>query len=202
VQELVFHELNRTDALRLAKHNPEECRRQLDFLPFKVATMGGEQHFTSGKGAYLRAAIEGAYAPPPGYRQEQERRQKTERQAQQKRLTQARRNHQERFWEAYQGYLGEVEDELATSLPEAYRAFREQEQKTRTTLARLRVKRPLEEFETQTAHQQRLLEFFSKVADSPVLDFWEWDARHNPQTLVGPGENPPSLQGMLTGRSR
>jgi hypothetical protein len=30
-------------------------------------------------------------------------------------------------------------------------------------LAQLRVKKPLEEFETEAAHQERLVEFFRKV---------------------------------------
>jgi hypothetical protein len=54
------HGVNRADAVRLVKEQPEECRRQLDYLPF-VPT------FTSGKGAYLRSAIEQGFGPPKKY---------------------------------------------------------------------------------------------------------------------------------------
>jgi hypothetical protein len=59
-QQLVTAGLNRADAERLAASSPEECRRQLGFLPFVT-------EFRSGPGAYLRAAIEQGFAPPPAF---------------------------------------------------------------------------------------------------------------------------------------
>jgi hypothetical protein len=197
IQELLAHDLNHADAVRLAREKPGECRRQLDFLPFKIAALGGEQHFTSGKGAYLRAAIEGSFAPPPGYKQEQARRQKAEQEVERKRVAEARRSHQEHFYEAYRDYLRSIEEDLAAGQSEAYQGFRDQEQKTRTNLGRLRVKKPLEEFETEAAHQERLIEYFRQVPDCPVPDFWEWDARHNPQPFGEERESPSLLQSAM-----
>jgi hypothetical protein len=51
--------MNRTDAERLAKAKPDECQRQLSYLPFK-----GD---VENPGAYLRKAIEGGFAAPKAY---------------------------------------------------------------------------------------------------------------------------------------
>lgn len=61
--------LNRADARRLAREQPDECRRQLAFLPYV-----GE--FRSSRGAYLRTAIEQGFAPPPGWQAAQEQEEK------------------------------------------------------------------------------------------------------------------------------
>lgn len=55
--------LNRSDAERLATTKHEEAERQLQYLPFKKDL--------ENQGAYLRAAIEGGYAPPKEYQQAQ-----------------------------------------------------------------------------------------------------------------------------------
>ena len=59
-QGLIQNGVNRGDALRLAKDSPEECRKQLSYLPF-VGT------FKRSKGAYLRVAIEQGFAAPSGF---------------------------------------------------------------------------------------------------------------------------------------
>ncbi len=66
IASLVGEGVNRADAARLAQEAPDECRRQLQYLPFVAA-------FKSGKGAYLRSAIEQGFGPPKGYAQAQER---------------------------------------------------------------------------------------------------------------------------------
>lgn len=48
--------VNRADAERLSAERPEECERQLEYLPF--------QRDLENPGAFLRSAIEGAYTPP------------------------------------------------------------------------------------------------------------------------------------------
>ncbi len=59
--------MNRSDALRLARDFPDECERQLEFLPFV-------SEFRSSKGAYLRAAIEQGFSPPTGWDEAQRKR--------------------------------------------------------------------------------------------------------------------------------
>lgn len=64
VDALVTEGLNRTDAKRLAAATPEECWKQLDYLPFVTS-------FKSSKGAYLRSAIEQGFGPPPEWERAQ-----------------------------------------------------------------------------------------------------------------------------------
>lgn len=59
-RRLMAEGVNKADAERLAREKPDECRRQLEFLPFV-------QKFRTSKGAWLRSAVEGKYGPPPGY---------------------------------------------------------------------------------------------------------------------------------------
>jgi DNA-binding transcriptional ArsR family regulator len=70
-------------ATRLAAQLPEECARQLTYLPFV-------ENLRSSPGAYLRAAIEGRYAPPPGWARAQDKQQQKERAEQQRRTRVAR----------------------------------------------------------------------------------------------------------------
>ncbi len=60
VEELFTAGVNRRDAERLAQNRPDECRKQLSYLPYI-------EEFKSSPGAYLRRAIEEGYAPPPKY---------------------------------------------------------------------------------------------------------------------------------------
>ena len=74
VDRLLASDVNRSDAVRLASQVPEECCRQLEYLPF-VST------FRSGKGAYLRSAIEGSYGAPKAYREAQQKEQRAQKRA-------------------------------------------------------------------------------------------------------------------------
>lgn len=60
VRQLIAADVNRADAVRLARDFAEECTRQLAFLPYV-------ERFTKGRGAYLAAAIRDGYGPPVGY---------------------------------------------------------------------------------------------------------------------------------------
>lgn len=66
VLDLVDAGLNRADALRLAEAEPDECRRQLAYLPHVAG-------FKTSRGAYLRAAIEQGFAPPKGWQEARDR---------------------------------------------------------------------------------------------------------------------------------
>ncbi len=45
-------------------------------------------------------------------------------------------------------------------------------------------RRYLEESETEENHLKRFTDFFQNHPECRVLDFWEWDAQHNPQRFV------------------
>lgn len=182
-QELMRQEVNRADALRLVKTHFEECQRQLQYLPFKIAELGGEQHFKTGKGAYLRSAIEGGFAPPTACKVEKERsRLKREKQSTQKQQA-ARTAHYAQYQAAYYAYLRIIEQQLAKDHPENYTAFQIQTEETRQRLAKLSSKKPLEAFCTEEAHANRLVEFFALISDRTVLSFWDWDAHFNAERL-------------------
>ena len=59
VARLIAAGLNRSEAQRLAGESPEECRRQLDYLPYKSGM--------TNPGGYLRRAIEDGYTAPKDY---------------------------------------------------------------------------------------------------------------------------------------
>lgn len=123
IENLVEQQLNRVDAIRLAQEKPEECQHQLNYLPFKISEIGGEDQFRTGKGAYLRRAIEQEFAPPKSYQEHQLRIQK-----QQKAETQARQRHekearQERLRPEYFAYLKTIEGHLKTHVPRAHEHF-------------------------------------------------------------------------------
>ncbi|MES2459252.1 MAG: hypothetical protein V4671_01625, partial [Armatimonadota bacterium] len=65
ITKLIAADLNREVAERFARERPDECRRQLLYLPYVT-------EFTSSRGAYLRRAIEQGFSPPRAYTQSQE----------------------------------------------------------------------------------------------------------------------------------
>jgi hypothetical protein len=73
-EQLRGHGVNRATATRLAREMPDECRRQLSYLPFMT-------EFRSSKGAYLRAAVEQGFGPPPGWEAAEAKTQKAARAA-------------------------------------------------------------------------------------------------------------------------
>jgi len=116
VEELVASELNRGAALLYAKGNPQECRRQLEYLPYVA-------EFKSSKGAYLRSAIEEGYGPPKGYttakKQEEAARKKREESEQRKAQEAAQKAAQAANAAQVDDSIGRLEIED----PEAFSAF-------------------------------------------------------------------------------
>ena len=107
IEQLVSAELNRGDAERLAREKPDECRRQLEFLPHV-------KEFKTSRGAYLRRAIEEGYGPPKAYSQVQAREESAQAARRQRghealRLAEetARQSHEKRHSEAFARFLGE-----------------------------------------------------------------------------------------------
>ncbi len=88
VEELVANDLNHSAALRLARERPDECRRQLEYLPHVA-------EFTSSRGAYLRSAIEQGFGPPKGYAHAQEREAQEARRAEAARAREAAQQQEE-----------------------------------------------------------------------------------------------------------
>jgi hypothetical protein len=59
ILRLVQAGMNESDAVRYARSVPEECKKQLEYLPFKKDI--------ESPGAWLRSAIEGRFGAPKGY---------------------------------------------------------------------------------------------------------------------------------------
>ena len=68
--QLIENGVNKRDASRLASEFPEECRRQLAYIPFVT-------DFKSTKGAYLRSAIEQGFSAPKNYLEEEKKKLET-----------------------------------------------------------------------------------------------------------------------------
>lgn len=82
VADLAKAGLNRADARRLAGAHAEECRRQLQYLPFKIGL--------DNPGAYLRTAIEGHFSPPKAFLQVKEREDRARKRQEETKAVQAR----------------------------------------------------------------------------------------------------------------
>ena len=186
IQALREAELNRSDAERFAREKPAECRRQLEFLPHV-------REFKTGRGAYLRRAIEEDYGPPKGYAQEQTRqasletaRRKRGAAALQAAEIVARQSHEERCSEPYLNYLRERVGEAQRTQPEAFQSFEQGEAAQRATLTsgpfagRPLQQKALEVFDGEAMRMERARDFFHARGFS-ILNFWEWDAAHNPK---------------------
>jgi cation transport regulator ChaB len=65
IEALVEQGINAADAERLARTKPDECRRQLEFLPFHEKPRS--------KGAFLRSAIQDGFGAPAAFEEAQER---------------------------------------------------------------------------------------------------------------------------------
>lgn len=183
VEQLVANELNRSDAERLAREKPDECRRQLTYLPFVP-------EFKSTRGAYLRAAIEGGFGPPKSFtaqaRQEKARQQQGAEVARQE----ARQSHQRSYLAAYLAWMKERVGELESSAPDLLADFQETEATERARLTRLFPARSsllettLQDFDRPQARLERLRKFLAKHQPALQLpDFWAWDAHHNPASF-------------------
>jgi hypothetical protein len=187
VEQLVGQELNRADAERLAREKPDECRRQLEHLELVT-------EFKSSRGAYLRAAIEGGYGPPKGYGERKARAETERRRQEEADRRKARQTHEETHREAYLVWLGEQVGQLEQTQPGAIAAFREAEGERLASYRRnfpaqsRMLATALADFERTESRAERLLEFLRKSYPAvQVLDFWGWDAAHNP-TPFGTGD--------------
>ncbi|WP_309710660.1 hypothetical protein [Armatimonas sp.] len=126
VQQLITAGLNQADAERFAREKAEQARHQLDYLPYKSNL--------ESPGAYLRAAIEGGYAPPKEYaqakRKEDQARKKRE-ESERKQAAEALKLAQEA---AEAARVDESLEQLEKTQPEAFTAFSAYVVKQRTVL--------------------------------------------------------------------
>lgn len=107
--------VNRRDACRIAQENPDECRRQIAFLPYAPV-------FKSSQGAYLRSAIEQGFAPPSGWLLAQEATLKAQRQQ----ARQAERKNEETRQRAERERLQEQKTRLKAERPDLWAAIRQE----------------------------------------------------------------------------
>jgi hypothetical protein len=184
VQRLIENEVNRSDALRLAGEKPEECRRQLRYLPHVP-------EFRSSRGAYLRAAIEGGYGPPKSYTEQTRKEETRRRQAEETTRKQARQSHEKAYHGAYLRWLAERIGELESAAPEVITAFQAGDAAERARLTRLFPQRSsllettLQDYDREESRIERLRKFLAKHHPEQRLpEFWEWDATQNPARLA------------------
>jgi len=112
-------------------------------------------------------------------------------------LGKARECHQAAFFGRYEDYLRQSEIALQRASPALYAAFLERRQETRHRLLGglfLASAETLARFDSERSRLLGFAEFFHRHPEHPVLDFWEWDARLNPQGFGGGGMNASRLQ--------
>ena len=187
--QLMAHGMGQGAAALYAKAKPDECRRQLEYLPHIT-------EFKSSKGAYLRSAIEEGYGPPKGYEEAKKAQAARAKAEARDTAAKARRSHQEAHQSAYDAYMGECLDRLETTAPEAYSAFCAWEEKDR----HFWVRGPMaakdyaqQRIATYDEPEDRCNRFRSYLAEQAkdkkrvpgVPTFWEWDKDHNPEPFHG-----------------
>ncbi len=185
---LIGADLNRGDAERFAREQPEVCRRQLKYLPFV-------REFKSSRGAYLRRAIEGDFGAPAAYARQQAHQEakatsatQQDQEGDEKRREKAREGHQKRLYGAYEQYLRERVGEASETQPEAATELLAQEDVQRATYTsgplagRPLTLKALEVFEQETSRLERARLFWCKRGVE-VLNFWKWDRSLNPEPL-------------------
>lgn len=129
VCELVSHGVSRTAAERYAREKPEDCRRQLEYLPFAT--------FRTTKGAYLANAIRDAYGPPAGYETERARKDREHEAAVRHLARESRRERAGAIRDEMLARVGEAYRELEKSQGEAFLAFCDHVEKERAKTARI-----------------------------------------------------------------
>lgn len=187
---LVGADLNRGDAERFAREQPDVCRKQLEYLPFV-------REFKSSRGAYLRRAIEGDFAAPAAYARQEHRqpareeailpseRQQSQVQAEVEH-EKARQSHEKALCGAYKQYLVERVGEASETQPEASTALLQQEAAQRSTYTsgplagRPLTEKALEVFDQEESRLERA-RLFWRAQGVEVLDFWQWDKKLNPE---------------------
>ena len=101
-----------------------------------------------------------------------------------KALGTAKERHQAAFYVRYEDYLRQTEIALQKADAALYAAFLEHRGETRQRMNGglfLASADTLAKFESERSRLLCFAEFLHRHPEHPVLDFWEWDARLNPQ---------------------
>jgi hypothetical protein len=113
--ELMAAGVSKTEAQHLAQQYPDECRRQLEFLPYAEVK--------STPGAYLAAAIRQGFAPPRAFQEGQDRRVEAERRRKAAEAQAARERADTARRDADQALLDSELATLEVDAPDAFLAF-------------------------------------------------------------------------------
>lgn len=188
-EQLMAHGLGKGAAEIYAQAKPEECRRQLEYLPYVT-------EFKSSKGAYLRKAIEDGYGPPKGYEAAQAAAAARAKSEGRISAAKARESHEEAHRSAYHAFLGETLAQMETTAQEDYNAFCAWEQKDRLFWKNGPMSKKdyaQERIAIYDEPEERLKRFCRYLEErekdkKPVLgvpSFWQWDKAHNSQPFQG-----------------
>jgi hypothetical protein len=178
IEQLVRNELNRGAAILYAKANPEECRRQLEYLPYVT-------EFKSSKGAYLRSAIEEGYGPPKGYAKAKNQEEAQKRKEEEAARAKARQSHEEAHRRENILSLCQWAGQMKEEHHEAFTAFESYVERKRAERARSKVfpKDPalqeivLAEFSTEKKRLELFIEFF-RQNPCPLPELKAWLQKH------------------------
>ena len=99
-------------------------------------------------------------------------------------LGRAREAHQAAFQDRWREYVRATELRVQASHPEAYAAFAAERSRLRHSMTRglfLFSAETLARFDGEASRLAGFAEFFHNHPQCPVLDFWQWDERLNPQ---------------------
>ena len=99
-------------------------------------------------------------------------------------LGKAREAHQTAFRDRWRDYLRETEKRVQASHPGLYAAFAAERARHRHLMSggvMLVSAEVLARFDGETSRLAGFAEYFHNHAQCPVLDFWQWDERLNPQ---------------------
>lgn len=173
-KQLLEHGVHPDKARELVRAEPEEVRRQLEYLPYRAVKKN--------KGGMLRDAILGRWTPPDEYlelKKRQVEQQESREQQKKKKAEQAEAEAQQRDVEArktaYFDYLRAKAAKLEKAQPKAFKAFLKDTAAKRAELERDPAQKGsakkifLRLFDDEESHLERFRDFFGE----PVFDEWD-----------------------------
>lgn len=182
---------SKRDAARLAELQPPEViRNQVEWL--------SQRKPQKNPLGLLRRAIEENWSNPnleelrtSGVPEKADRLKET-------REKRGRELHEQKHHRSYLEYLRAKEEQFGKDHPDRYREFQDSLESTLRNLSKPGFYEPsqavLARFRSEDSRLKSFADFFGSKARDPqkklVLDFWEWDNRHNPHSFRGRGENP------------
>lgn len=167
IEQLVAAGLNRKDAKRFAGERPDECRRQLEYLPYKTDLKK--------PGGWLNSAIEGEFGPPDEYlaaKTKEESARKKQEEAQQKKVQQTAQEARRREETAR---VDAAMAQLQKDAPEAFSAFlanvADERRKAESKYASMPpavLKRTLQLFDSPDEQRKRFHDWQKHLEEEPA----------------------------------